>query len=148
MAGTGGEQPKPKGSGPPWQNGKAPNNKVATQREKALQKELDELRAQLSKDKDSEPDIGDSNSSDHEKVIKDCRRYLAKCKSRVAEAEQDEDQDSLSLWKPRQVKAEADLQQALDRQQAAKPLDQRQKELEKEAKRLEQNREKQHEANE
>ena len=120
---------------PPW--GANRFNKMAKDLE-ALRKENELLRAKGS-DKESEPEPGEAGGNDHSKVVKECRAHLAKCKSKVAEAQKDEDKELLSLLQPREEKAQADLQTALDQQQAAKPVDQRQRELEKEVRRLEGN---------
>ena len=109
------------------------------------QKELDQLREKVKlleakgADKDSEAESGDGGN-DHTKAVKDCRAALSKCKIRVAEAEKEEEAVRLALlaiWQPRKAKAEEELQKALDSQQAAKPVDQRQRELEREVRRLE-----------
>ena len=106
----------------------------------ALKKENKLLKAKGS-DKESEPESAEAAGNDHSKAVKDCRAYLAKCKAKVAEAEKEEEEEPrevlLGLWKPLKAKAEEALQAALDSQQAAKPVDQRQRELEKEVRRLE-----------
>ena len=86
---------------------------------------------------EGEPETGEAAGNDHSKAVKDCRAEVARCKSKVAEAEKEADEELLAIWNPRKTKADKDLQTALDLQQAAKPVGQRQQELEKEVRRLE-----------
>ena len=102
----------------------------------ALKRE-NELLKSKGTDKENEPESGEAAGNDHSKAVKECRTNLNRCKAKVAEAEKEGDEDLLAFLQPRKDKAEKDLQAALDLQQAAKPVDQRQRELEKEVRRLE-----------
>ena len=117
----------------PW--GADRYNKILKDME-ALKKE-NELLKSKGNDKENEPESGEAAGNDHSKAVKECRTNLNRCKAKVAEAEKEGDEDLLAFLQPRKDKAEKDLQAALDLQQAAKPVDQRQRELEKEVRRLE-----------
>ena len=117
------------------------------QKLETLRKENADLKQQLAKDKEGEAESAEPAGSDHSKTVKDCRSHLTRCKDKVVEAEKWDDKEELAIWKPRKAKAEAALQEALDKLQAAKPLDQRQRELEREVRRLEASCEKQEDAN-
>ena len=108
----------------------------------SMQKEIQALqaeKAQLSKGSSGEdkPDPAATGTSNEEPSVKECRDLVTKWKAKVTEVEDTKDQGEFDLYKPMLVKAEADLQAVLDKQQAAKPADQRQRELEREVKRLE-----------
>ena len=115
----------------PWGKDKQ-LNKVLKDLE-AAKKEVEQLRT---KGQESEPETAEVGN-DYSKAVKECRANLHKCKTKLAEAEKEGDEEILAVLRPRKDKAEAVLQAALDQQQAAKPVDQRQKELEREVKRLE-----------
>ena len=114
----------------PW--GASKVNKLFKELE-AVKKENEQLRT---KGQESEPETAEVGN-DYSKAVKKCRTDLHNCKTKLAEAEKEGDEEILSVLRPRKDKAEAALQAALDQQQAAKPVDQRQKELEREVKRLE-----------